>query len=219
MRERVDSVLSQLLPREPPTDSIVDADTRQLDDAIQIAFRLLSLDPLQEDIHRLLMRLFLQQGRRGAALEQYRFCRLVLKQELDEAPTAETEVVYRAIREGHPDCSVREGTGTQPPTNALLESVTSRPAVAVLPFTNLNQDSAKLYFSDGMSEDITMTLSGWRRFPLIATSSTLTYRDHGDSYRRVADELGARYLVTGSVRHTDRRTRIHVRLIDAESGH
>jgi DNA-binding SARP family transcriptional activator/tetratricopeptide (TPR) repeat protein len=65
--------------------------------AIQTAVRLLGLDPLQEAVHRTLMRLYARQGRRGAALKQYQLCVGVLQRELGTAPEAETKKLYQEL--------------------------------------------------------------------------------------------------------------------------
>ena len=65
--------------------------------AIQTAVRLLGLDPLQEGVHRTLMRLYLRQGRRGAALKQYQVCVGVLQRELGTEPEAETRQLYQEL--------------------------------------------------------------------------------------------------------------------------
>jgi DNA-binding SARP family transcriptional activator/tetratricopeptide (TPR) repeat protein len=65
--------------------------------AIQTAMRLLVLDPLQENVHRTLMRLYARQGRRGAALKQYEVCVGALQRELGTGPEAETRQVYREL--------------------------------------------------------------------------------------------------------------------------
>ena len=65
--------------------------------AIQTAVRLLALDPLQEAVHRTLMRLYARQGRRGAALKQYQVCVGVLQRELGTEPEAETKQLYQEL--------------------------------------------------------------------------------------------------------------------------
>ncbi len=65
--------------------------------AIRTAVRLLGLDPLQEAVHRALMRLYGRQGRRGAALKQYQVCLGVLQRELGTAPEAETKTLYQEL--------------------------------------------------------------------------------------------------------------------------
>src|SRR5262245_33842495 len=65
--------------------------------AVQVALRMLALDPLQETVHRTLMRLYAQLGRRDAALRQYQVCVAALRRELDAEPEAETTQLYRDI--------------------------------------------------------------------------------------------------------------------------
>src|SRR5262245_8595727 len=65
--------------------------------AIRTALRLLALDPLQEAVHRALMRLYVQQGRRTAALKQYETCAAVLRRELRIEPEPETRQLHREL--------------------------------------------------------------------------------------------------------------------------
>src|SRR5262249_6903498 len=65
--------------------------------AIQSALRLLELDPLQEPVHRVLMQLYVDSGRRGSALRQYQFCVATLQRELRTEPEAETKALYHEI--------------------------------------------------------------------------------------------------------------------------
>jgi len=68
--------------------------------ALAVALRLLQYDPLREDAHRLAMRAFCRLGQRNAALEQYRRCQHIVKQELDAEPMVETAELYQAILDG-----------------------------------------------------------------------------------------------------------------------
>src|SRR5262245_34052214 len=65
--------------------------------AVQTALKLLALDPLQEAVHRVLMRLYTQLGRRAAALRQYQLCVAALERELRAEPEAETKALYQEI--------------------------------------------------------------------------------------------------------------------------
>ena len=89
LHEQVREVLARLLElqmRRGPLEA-----------AVQTANRLLAIDPLREDVHRTLMRLYLRQGRRGAALKHYQVCVGVLERELGVEPEPETRRVYREI--------------------------------------------------------------------------------------------------------------------------
>ncbi len=77
-------------------------DAGALDEAVQTALRLVALDPLQEPVHRTLMRLYLQIGRRGAALRQYQLCVGALQRELHAEPDDETRALYQQILQRRP---------------------------------------------------------------------------------------------------------------------
>jgi DNA-binding SARP family transcriptional activator len=66
--------------------------------ATLLALRILAIDPLQEEVHRILMRCYFQSGRRAEALRQYEYCRTVLWNEVRVAPEPETERLQREIR-------------------------------------------------------------------------------------------------------------------------
>jgi DNA-binding SARP family transcriptional activator len=70
----------------------------RMDIAVALALRILAADPLQEEVHRILMRCYAQQGRRADALRQYHLCRTVLWKEVRAAPDEETERLQREIR-------------------------------------------------------------------------------------------------------------------------
>ena len=75
-----------------------------------------------------------------------------------------------------------------------------RPALAVLPFENLGGDPEQAYFADGLTEDIITALSLWRSFPVIARHSSFVYKGEAANVQEVGRELGARYVLEGSVR-------------------
>jgi len=94
-----------------------------------------------------------------------------------------------------------------------------KPAIAVLPFANLSGDPEQEYFSDGLTEDIITALSHWRSFPVIARNSTFSYKGQAVVVQRIGRELGARYVLEGSVRRAGNRLRVNVQLADTETGH
>ena len=92
------------------------------------------------------------------------------------------------------------------------------PAIAVLPFATPDGDRDAEYLGDGMSEDLITTLAMWHQFPVIARNSTFTYKERTIDPVVVGRELGAEYLVVGSLRRFGQRVRISVQLVDAETG-
>lgn len=93
-----------------------------------------------------------------------------------------------------------------------------RPAIAVLPFANMSGDPEQEYFSDGISEDIITALSKLRWFLVIARNSSFIYKGNTVPLKQIADELGARYVVEGSVRKGGDRVRITAQLVDVVTG-
>jgi TolB-like protein/Flp pilus assembly protein TadD len=92
------------------------------------------------------------------------------------------------------------------------------PSIAVLPFTNMSNDAEHEYFADGISEDIITALSRFRSLFVIARNSTFTYKGRAVDVKKVARELGVRYVLEGSVRKASRRVRVTAQLVDTEFG-
>ena len=97
--------------------------------------------------------------------------------------------------------------------------VPDMPSIAVLPFANLSGDPEQEFFADGITEDIITLLAGWRAFPVIARTSTFTYKGRTGDIKKIGEELGARYIVEGSVRKLGHRVRATAQLIQADTGH
>src|SRR6266849_6289795 len=100
----------------------------------------------------------------------------------------------------------------------LPSAPVDRPSVAVLPFANLNGDPQQDYFSDGITEDITTELSRFSALLVIACNFAFQYKGKAVDIRQVGRELGARYVLEGSVRRSGDRVRITAQLIDAITG-
>ncbi|XXK35838.1 tetratricopeptide repeat protein [Rhodobacteraceae bacterium nBUS_22] len=89
-------------------------------------------------------------------------------------------------------------------------------AIAVLPFENQSNDPEQDYFVDGITDDIIANLSLWRTFPVISRNSSFAFKEKSVAANEVAQELGARYVVQGSIRKGGQRVRITAQLVDAE---
>ncbi len=107
LREQAVTAMTRLLDHH--------AEAGNNESAVRLATRLISLDPLREDVHRRLMQLYARQGRPAAALKQYRTCRELLRRELAVAPEPETDALYRQIgqrRSSSEDAKEDESAGT-----------------------------------------------------------------------------------------------------------
>jgi len=88
----------------------------------------------------------------------------------------------------------------------------------VLAFENMSDDPEQEYFSDGITEDIITALSRSPWLFIIARNTTFTYKGQNVDVRRVASELGVRFVLEGSVRRAGNRVRVTAQLIDGTTG-
>ena len=184
------------------------------EEAVDVLNRRIAMDPACEPAHRHLMELFERIGRRSDALRQYQFLSEALDRELSTDPSAETRAIYERIRAGSAAVAQRAAV---PSADAAVPSVHELPTVAVLPFDNLSSPDDG-YFVDGIAEDIITALSHFSTLMVISRGSSFAYRDREVSDRDAASELGAQFLVRGSVRRAGNRVRISVQLLDAHAG-
>lgn len=118
--------------------------------------------------------------------------------------------VYRSAVAGTQSIQTKQET-EQP-------AISDKPSIAILPFENLSGDSEYDYFADGVSEEITSTLSRIRDFFVIARATTQSFRGAHDAVSAANTRLGVRYVVRGSVRKSANRVRISAELSDCETG-
>jgi adenylate cyclase len=93
-----------------------------------------------------------------------------------------------------------------------------KPSIAVLPFTNMSGEKEQEYFCDGLAEGIIDGLSKSEHIFVIARNSTFSYKNKPVKVKQVAEEMGVRYVIEGSVQREGNRVRITVQLIDALTG-
>jgi adenylate cyclase len=93
-----------------------------------------------------------------------------------------------------------------------------KPSIAVLPLDNMSRDPDQQYFSDGITEDIITALSRSPWLFVISCNSSFTYRGKIVDIKQVARELGARYILEGSVRKAGKRIRVTAQLINGSVG-
>jgi adenylate cyclase len=92
------------------------------------------------------------------------------------------------------------------------------PSIAVLAFGNLSHDLNQDYFCDGITEDIITELSRFSELVVIARNSSFQYKGRSVDVRQIGSELGARYILEGSIQSSAATVRITVQLIDASRG-
>ncbi|MFQ5932977.1 MAG: tetratricopeptide repeat protein, partial [Nitrospiraceae bacterium] len=107
---------------------------------------------------------------------------------------------------------------TQAPEEDPVLALPTGPSIAVLPFANLSGDSEQEYFVDGITEQIITELTRFRDLFVIARNSTFQYKGRSVDVRQVGRELGARYVLEGSVRRSADKIRVTAQLVDTTTG-
>jgi DNA-binding SARP family transcriptional activator/Tfp pilus assembly protein PilF len=174
-------------------------DAGRLEEAITHGLKLLQLDPLQEHVHRMLMRLYAAQGRPDAALAQYERCERELANQLGVRPDAETDALMRAIKARRRETPART-------ESEASHALPGKPSVTVLPFANLSSDREHGFFAEGLTLDIIAALAKISDLFVISTS------------RPDSSTQGVRFKLEGSLRAAGNRIRVTAHLVDNQSG-
>jgi len=145
-----------------------------------------------------------------------------------DVPAPVGEVVTRLLAR---EAAERPATGAQVVTALRLRHATSgvytptsQPAdlpspksIAVLPFANVSADPDNEVFGDGLTEELITDLSGVKALRVISRNSSMQRKGSSKTLREIGQELGVRYLLTGSVRKAGSALRITAQLVDAET--
>jgi len=113
---------------------------------------------------------------------------------------------------------VRSGTATVPPYLPSALPLPEKPSIAVLPFKNISGDPEQEYFAEGIAEDLLTNLARLSWLFVIARNSSFAFRGKEASISEIADRLGVRYVLEGSVRRAGNKVRVGAQLIIAATG-
>lgn len=187
--------------------------------AIDLAKRLVGLDPYREAGHRLLMELLAASGARTEAIRQYQACEKLLRDELGVEPAAGTKALLEQIKDDE-TASAATVTPDAEPAAPISDSppLPDIPSVAVLPFVNMSGDQEQEYFADGITDDLITALSNVQSFFVIARNSSFVYKGQAVNTKTVAAQLGVHYVMEGSVRKAGGRIRVTAQLAEAATG-
>jgi eukaryotic-like serine/threonine-protein kinase len=135
-----------------------------------------------------------------------------------DAPSKLCDIVTRCLRK-----SPASRFQTISEVRAALEQIaTARvddaPSIAVLPFVNMSADKENEYFSDGLAEEILNLLAKIPGLRVIARTSSFAFRGKDQDIRKIAESLGVRTILEGSVRRAGSRIRVTAQLVEARNG-
>jgi adenylate cyclase len=119
---------------------------------------------------------------------------------------------------GNPECPKRIARDIKDkPKLEIAAPPAPKKSIAVLPFENLSEEKANVYFADGIQEEILTRLSRIGDLKVISRTSTQRYKNTAEPMAEIAKQLGVANIVEGSVRKAGEKVRVHVQLIDAET--
>ena len=100
----------------------------------------------------------------------------------------------------------------------MVYELPDQPSIVVLPFNNMSTDEEQEYFADGMTEDLITDLSKLSGLFVISRNSAFVYKGESVNVKQVAEELGVRFVLEGSIRRSNDQIRVNAQLIDASNG-
>jgi adenylate cyclase len=178
--------------------------------SLEIAARLLPIDPLCELAHQSVIRAHLAMNNRSFALRHYKEFRERLDRELGVEPDALTQQILQ-------DASAPQ-TGSSAAAETSDRAISARrpkASIVVVPFELPGRDPDDLHFGDGLAEDLNTGLSRFADLAVIAQASVREYAQSGKDRPRALD---ADYLVRGSVRRAEHRIRVTASLVHSADG-
>jgi TolB-like protein/DNA-binding winged helix-turn-helix (wHTH) protein len=123
-------------------------------------------------------------------------------------------LVAATLLTGHPDWRF-PGTPRSAEQFSKTVDVSAKPAIAILPLANQNDDSAREYFADGLTQDIINALGRFPELTVMSWNAVFPYKGRPENPAEIARRLAVRYQVEGSVRQTGDRVRVNAQLVDA----
>ena len=191
--------------------------------AIALAQSLLKLDPLREQSHRILMRVFDASGERSKALQQYQRLKDLLKRELGVEPSAQTTHLARQMLATPVESITASQTigdadhnGGGAETALRTDAAPPGPiSIIILPFASLSEGHEDQLIALGFTEDLITELSRSRELFVIARLSSDKFSAAAHTAAASASEVGVRYAVAGTFRRSGDRLRVTSQLIDS----
>ena len=101
---------------------------------------------------------------------------------------------------------------------AKSPDIAAKPAIAILPFLNQSDDSAREYFADGLTQDVISALGRFSALTVMSWNAVLPYKGKPASPEEIGRGLAVNYLVEGSVRQTGDRVKVIAQLVDTGQG-
>lgn len=189
----------------------IDGSQRNSESSIEVARKLLRIDPCFEPAHRALIQLYITNNDRVAAQRQADVCVAVLKDDLGVEPTPETYHAISQIRVSS------ESLTRQDATKEYGKLLRDTPSIVILALQNLTEDSSISHICQGLADDITTELARFRSLFVISRESAFQLSTESTNVAQLCRRLGVRHALCGSLRPNRNKYRINLRLVEGNS--
>jgi adenylate cyclase len=189
------------------------------DGAIREWRRLAGREPLDSRVALRLMRVLAEAGDPAGAVQHARLHEALLRQEMDVAPDTEVMALVKQLQT--PTASEKHllPFPAAEPMSRVAKQYCPCASIAVLPFLNMSLDQEDEYFSEGMTEEILNTLTKVPGLKVASRTSAQVFHRKALDIKSIAERLGVRSILEGSVRRAGERVRITAQLINAADGY
>ena len=193
-------------------------DQKKYSKAIENANRLLLRDPIDESTHCQLMTAYSLSGQRHRIMRQYQNCCQALEQHQLGKPQQSTDQLFQSLYNETVVQPRFEAVDIANNNSNIVEQVNTIPAIAVLPFKDLMAKPESQLLSIALTEEMVNELRRFHGFRVISALSSLSLRPQELSLASSSKILGARYIVCGSIRQSQKQIQVAVELVDSSNG-
>lgn len=187
-------------------------DQQDWDQAIEIARRLVAIDPIREMSHRLLMVALNKAGRRSEALRQFHRLSQLLLKELEVRPASDTLQLYYELKDIGPGriYTDKDEMVKLVGNPGSTDAISSRPGLVVLPVRMEAVDQEDDALVEGLTEELIGSLAAYRWFFVISALQAMTYQGRSCSPRQLARELKVKYVLDSKLRRSGNRLKLRL---------
>lgn len=188
------------------------ADKADISSEVDIAQKLIRVDPYCEIAHQHLIRRYVLSGQFKSAQQHYRSCEKLFLDDLGIEPSPETK--HALTLPSRPVVTVDDKA------EAILniDQTRVRPSLVIMPIENISGDPGLDFLSLGIADDITTELTRFRDLFVISRETAFGLDINKDSSPSVCRRLGVRHCLRGAFRKIGKQYRINLHLVDGESG-
>ena len=187
--------------------------------ALEIARRIIALDPMRDASQSVLIRILAQSGERAQAIQHFNSYEAMLRQELGVGAGPDLSRLMDEIRGEALFPATETQIATPPPVPAEpVDSGSGRTSIAVVPFATLAAEADQGFLAEGLTEDITTNLSRFSWLEVKASQNASGPRLTSTEMSAIGQELGLDYIVHGSLRIQGSQLRLTVQLAEPRTG-